>query len=281
MARTKIEYCDETINWYTGCRNGCSYCYARRMAHRLNHIPCTVYWRVGILTSSAPDDYGKPFEPAVHLDVRAREYNRLLKEKPRRIFLGSMGDICFEGKAITYDCGPDGIELQPRDEWWDSERLQNDVACICAALKYSPKGGHEFLVLTKRPDLLASSAPWSNNVRLGVSVTGNADAHRVPELIAASGGFKAAWDEDGPLLWASVEPLLDPDFDPSCLEGLGWVAVGLQTGPGAPAKWTEQRKKLEDAAKRVAGWCKEHGVAVFVKGNVGWKWCPQQHPGRE
>jgi protein gp37 len=276
MARTKIDYCDETLNWYTGCRRGCPYCYARRMAHRLNHVPCTVYWRVGILTSTASDDDGDPFAPAVHLDVRAREYNRLLKGKPRRIFLGSMGDICFEGRAITYDTGPDGIKLMPRDEWWDSEKLQIDVSNWCSILAAR---GHEFLVLTKRPDLLVTSANWPTGARIGVSVTGMADRHRLAELVRMRGLLGWPNDPDGPALWASVEPLVDPDFDPFCLSRLDWVVVGLQTGPGAPAKWTEERKKLEDAARRIARWCKANGVKVFVKGNVGWKDGPQQHPG--
>lgn len=36
MNRTKIEWCDYTWNPVTGCRHGCSYCYARRIAHRFN-----------------------------------------------------------------------------------------------------------------------------------------------------------------------------------------------------------------------------------------------------
>ena len=34
MKKTKIEWCDSTWNPVTGCRHGCEYCYARRIAER-------------------------------------------------------------------------------------------------------------------------------------------------------------------------------------------------------------------------------------------------------
>lgn len=273
MARTKIEYCDETINWYTGCQNSCSYCYARRMAHRLVHIPGTVYERVGIVTSHGPDDFGHPFAPAVHKDLWARHYNRLLRSrKPKRIFLGSMADLCFIGDAVTF--GDDG-EVLPRDHWWSSRRLQLSVAGW--GIPLGAGLGHEFLVLTKRPDLLSTAVEWSSHVRLGVSVTGRFDARRIGELIRVRDNLERPWD-GGPLLWASVEPLLDPGFEPECLCGLDWVAVGLQTGPGAPAAWTEEHKKLEDAVRRIVDWCRKNEVPVFVKGNVGPGNWPRQQP---
>ena len=34
MNDTKIEWCDMTWNPVTGCKHGCEYCYARRVANR-------------------------------------------------------------------------------------------------------------------------------------------------------------------------------------------------------------------------------------------------------
>lgn len=34
MNKTKIEWCDSTWNPVTGCKHGCDYCYARRIAGR-------------------------------------------------------------------------------------------------------------------------------------------------------------------------------------------------------------------------------------------------------
>lgn len=34
MNRSKIEWCDHTLNIITGCRHGCEYCYARKISQR-------------------------------------------------------------------------------------------------------------------------------------------------------------------------------------------------------------------------------------------------------
>ena len=36
MNRSRIEWCDHTWNPISGCRHGCTYCYARRMAARFS-----------------------------------------------------------------------------------------------------------------------------------------------------------------------------------------------------------------------------------------------------
>lgn len=36
MNRSKIEWCDHTLNPITGCRRNCEYCYARRMVARFS-----------------------------------------------------------------------------------------------------------------------------------------------------------------------------------------------------------------------------------------------------
>jgi hypothetical protein len=237
------------------------------MAKRLAHIPGTTYERVAFLTSSSPYAVGDPFVPAVHLDVRYREYNRLLRiKRPIRVFLGSMGDIANRGllsaKMATF--GENG-DLLPREQWWTGEQLQNDVAMWCASL--GPHG-RKFLVLTKEPGYLLLETKWPGNVFLGVSVTGNDDAWRVERLLARD---RATWAWGSKIrLWASVEPLVDPNFDPDCLAGLDWVVVGLRTGAGAPDGWP-----MIEAAKRIVSWCARKGVPCFVKENVTrWKLGP-------
>jgi protein gp37 len=268
MAKTNIEWCDEVSNWFTGCRNGCSWCYARRMANRLAHIHGTVYERVFWATSGVDpetriaDGDGNPFTPAVHLDARAREYSRLLhSRRPRRVFLGSMGDIVAGGGSIM-TFGVDGNTM-PKGQWWTPDMLQEQAAFFC---RYLRDKGHRFMILTKRPDGIADDGRWPGNAYLGVSVTGNADVSRVDDLVHRD---NRTYDGSDLKFWASVEPLLDPDFDPCRLAGLDWVAVGLQTGPGAPARWTDERKRLEDALVRVVRWCQKSGVRVFVKGKIG------------
>jgi len=71
-----IGWCDRTWNPITGCRRGCEYCYARRMAQRLAG-------RYGY-----PKD--DPFAPTLHRDKLRLPY---WWKKPQRIFTCSMADI--------------------------------------------------------------------------------------------------------------------------------------------------------------------------------------------
>ena len=68
MNKTKIEWCDYTWNPVTGCKHGCSYCYARKIAHR----------------------FTGHFEPTIHHD-RLRQPIKC--KKPSTIFVVSMGDL--------------------------------------------------------------------------------------------------------------------------------------------------------------------------------------------
>ena len=75
-----IGWCDRTWNPITGCRRGCEYCYARRMAQRL----------AGRYGYPADD----PFRPTFHAD------KLLLPQtwkRPQRIFVCSMSDIVGGG----------------------------------------------------------------------------------------------------------------------------------------------------------------------------------------
>lgn len=67
--------------------------------------------------------------------------------------------------------------------------------------------------------------------------------------------------------WASVEPLLDPGFEPSILDGLNWVVVGARTGPPLRATSAEAAG-VTIAAERICNWGSRHRVPVFVKDNL-------------
>jgi protein gp37 len=71
--KTKIEYVDYTWNPVTGCKHGCSYCYARRIAERFKG---TKAWPNG-------------FEPTFHPE-RLQEPGKVKTHS--RIFVGSMAD---------------------------------------------------------------------------------------------------------------------------------------------------------------------------------------------
>lgn len=71
MNRTKIEWCDYTWSPVTGCLNGCTYCFARRISQR----------------------FGRSFEPTFHPE---RLEQPLKVRKPARIFVCSMGELFGE-----------------------------------------------------------------------------------------------------------------------------------------------------------------------------------------
>jgi len=76
MANTSIDWTDKVWNPTTGCTKGCSYCYARKMAHRLKRI--------------GQAKYSGGFAPACH---PAELSKPLHWRKPCRVFVNSMGDL--------------------------------------------------------------------------------------------------------------------------------------------------------------------------------------------
>lgn len=70
MKKTKIDWCDSTLNPVIGCGNGCPYCYAERLNKRFNFI----------------HDWKKPqFFPE-----RLKQLN---SKNPKTIFMDSMSDV--------------------------------------------------------------------------------------------------------------------------------------------------------------------------------------------
>ena len=102
---------------------------------------------------------------------------------------------------------------------------------------------HTFQVLTKRSERLAQlgpQLPWPGNVWMGVSVE---DA-RVIERIAHLKAVPAA------VRFLSLEPLIGR-LDDLTLDGLHWVIVGGESGPGArpmKASWVKSIRRQCRAA---------------------------------
>lgn len=72
MKKTKIDWCDCTVNPVVGCPNGCDYCYARKLNARFKWI----------------DEWCKPrFFPERLKDFQSKN--------PKTIFINSMSDIAY------------------------------------------------------------------------------------------------------------------------------------------------------------------------------------------
>jgi protein gp37 len=109
---------------------------------------------------------------------------------------------------------------------------------------------HRFQVLTKRSGRLfqlSPSLPWPPNVWMGVTVE-NADyASRIDYLRQTPASVK----------FISFEPLLGPIPDIN-LEGIDWVIVGGESGPGA-------REMQPDWATDIRDQCITADIPFFFK----------------
>jgi protein gp37 len=147
--------------------------------------------------------------------------------KPHDVFLCSMGDL-FHEKV------PDAFI-----------RRVFEVMKSCRQ--------HRFQVLTKRSQRLrqlASTLPWPNNVWMGVTVEDAKNARRIADLLATQAEVK----------FLSCEPLLT-DIPDLPLDGIDWVIVGGESGPGARPVKKEWVLSIRDQCRkaRVAFYFKQWG----------------------
>ncbi|NPV58866.1 MAG: phage Gp37/Gp68 family protein [Actinobacteria bacterium] len=109
---------------------------------------------------------------------------------------------------------------------------------------------HRFQVLTKRSGRLrelAPKLPWPSNVWMGVSVETEEHIYRIDHLKQTDAFIK----------FVSFEPLLGPISDLD-MEGIDWVIVGGESGPGA--------RRMDPAwARRIRDQCLAANVPFFFK----------------
>lgn len=109
---------------------------------------------------------------------------------------------------------------------------------------------HTFQVLTKRSERLiklSSGLPWSYNVWMGVTVEHKDYAYRIDHLRKTKAHVK----------FLSIEPLLGPMSNLN-LEGIDWVIVGGESGPGA--RHVEPEWVID-----ILEQCKRTGTPFFFK----------------
>lgn len=253
LHKSRIDWCDYTWNPVTGCRHGCSYCYARRIADRFKPQACErpaiepveyLPHGSGLYCIDTPSQvvdqdgrrlrgtpYPKGFEPTFHeytLDFPQH------MDKPSKIFVSSMGDLFGEWVP---------------DSW---------IEMVFEAAEKAPQ--HTYLFLTKNPqryiDLaLAGKLPAEPNFWYGTTITG-------PDMPFFF------WDKVNSFV--SIEPLLEPFTteeagEENPFERVGWVIVGAMTGPGSKYHQPE-RQWIENIMDAAAG----AGIPVFLKDSL----CP-------
>jgi protein gp37 len=144
--------------------------------------------------------------------------------KPHDVFLCSMGDLFHEKVP------PEFI------------KRVFEVMRICRQ--------HRFQVLTKRSARLKQLAhilPWPDNVWMGVTVEDARNVSRIADLVATPAKVK----------FLSIEPLID-DVGHLPLEGIDWVIVGGESGPGA-------RPMKKEWVLSIKNQCEMADVAFYFK----------------
>lgn len=143
---------------------------------------------------------------------------------PRRVFVNSLSDLYHDDVPDAFIAGV--FNVMCRASW------------------------HQFQVLTKRSTRLRQIAPhlpWPANVWQGVSVENAVHVHRIRDLRAVPAAVR----------FLSIEPLLGaiPELP---LEGVHWVILGGESGPGS------RRCAIEWIAD-VVRQCAAAKVPCFVK----------------
>lgn len=143
---------------------------------------------------------------------------------PRRVFVNSMGDLFHDEVPFEF------IEL------------------VFEVMQDAPH--HTFQLLTKRADRLvelANELRWPSNVWMGVTVEDNERASRIERLCVVPAAVR----------FLSIEPLLGPLPDLP-LQGIDWVIVGGESGPGARPMHAAWVRDVRDE-------CLAAGVPFFFK----------------
>lgn len=144
--------------------------------------------------------------------------------QPRMIFVNSMSDLFHEDVPFKF--------------------IQRVFDVMQRASR------HHFQILTKRGERLARLSPrlpWPENVWMGVTVESRDYTFRIEHLRQTSANIK----------FISVEPLLGPIRDIN-LDGINWVIVGGESGPGARPMQAEWAADIRDQ-------CVARNIPFFFK----------------
>ncbi|MDL2315618.1 phage Gp37/Gp68 family protein [Desulfovibrio sp. OttesenSCG-928-A18] len=304
MSKTRIEWCDHTINPIVGCSKcspGCDNCYAEKMAWRLSKNPLTAQKYAGIVDKNG-------WTGKIHYSTtnahRHDEPHRV-PGKNKRVFIGSMTDMFHPNVA--------------------QDALDEVFASILADTIFTNGHGHKFIMVTKRvdrmleyfapgPDVLlrrwcAAGDGWIFTDDPDISFSDYAEGQTIPqpehekhpllrhEYLWPLPNFwalaticnQSEADEKIPLLLqvpatkrgVSVEPMLGAVNISHYLELancqydvtgdiqhydmlLNWVISGLETGPNA-------RPAHPDWLRSLARQCADAGVPYLHKSNGEWR----------
>lgn len=173
------------------------------------------------LKAMGQPNYRNGFNLTLHEHVLSHPLNW---KKSQIVFVNSMSDLFHEDVPLAF-----------------IEKVFNTMTMA---------SWHVFQVLTKRAKRLYQMHPkieWPSNVWMGVSVENQSNLERIDYLRATNAKVK----------FLSLEPLLGalPNMN---LQGIDWVIVGGESGPGA-------RPMKEEWVIDIKDQCQKAGVPFFFK----------------
>lgn len=145
MAKSKIEWTENTWNPTTGCTkisSGCVNCYAEKMSFRLQKM--------------GNKKYKNGFNLAFHPDTLREPY---MWKRPTKVFVNSMSDLFHEDIPFTF------------------------IEEIFKVMNENQK--HTFQILTKRSKILekySKHLTWTKNIWIGVTVEDESQLFRINDL---------------------------------------------------------------------------------------------------
>jgi protein gp37 len=173
------------------------------------------------LQAMGQPNYARGFKLALH--EHALELP-LKWKKPQTIFVNSMSDLFLKDVPVSFI--KKVFNVMNHAHW------------------------HTFQVLTKRADRLRElnhELKWAANIWMGVTVENSDYVHRI-DYLRETGAY---------IKFLSIEPLLGPIPDMN-LDGIDWVIVGGESGPGARPMDTAWVLDIRDQ-------CQDAGVPFFFK----------------
>jgi protein gp37 len=144
--------------------------------------------------------------------------------EPRTVFVNSMSDLFHEKVPLSY------------------------IKKVFDTMAKCPE--HTFQILTKRSQRLSEVSPelpWPSNIWMGVSVENKQVLERIVDLKTVPAAVR----------FLSCEPLIGP-LEDLPLEGIHWVIVGGESGPGA-------RPMKREWVLSIHRQCRAAGVPFFFK----------------
>jgi protein gp37 len=260
---SKIEWCTHTFNPWRGCTKvsaGCTHCYAETLSHRnpkilgiwgdngTRVVAAEERWKEVERWNKAAADDNAEYQLRVntpdykHTEAYAGGFRWIEPERPR-VFCASLADV-FEDRSELVEPRArlsELIEDTPHLDWLLLTKRPENIVRLWDDARNEAGGGTP----------LRDGFGWPGNVWPMTTVENADQLGRIDKLLSA--GSTAT------VLGLSIEPLLGPmPTLGEYLDGIDWVIVGGESGPGA-------RPCHPDWVRSIRDQCKNTGTAFFFK----------------